>query len=291
VLAYATKSANATANKDFRYEPPMKGKDELTHLIYTLVNLRNSVRSMSSGQEAGSTHDSKSDMLLKALDVCDANVMVADVDFNIQYLNKSVKEMLENAQADIQKDLPSFNMNTLLGGNIDQFHKNPAHQRGMVGSLSDTYTTQIEVGGRTFHLIANPIHSDSGTRLGTIVEWQDITEKLAKEIEEARVAAENARTRQALDVCQANVMMADADLNIVYLNHSVKEMLTEAQDEIRQALPNFDVNSLMGFNVDGFHKDPSHQRGMLKNLKDVYETQIVVSGRTFDLVATPVWDG
>lgn len=48
-IAYATKSVNATANRDFNYEPPMLGKDELARLIYTMVNLRNSVRYMSKG--------------------------------------------------------------------------------------------------------------------------------------------------------------------------------------------------------------------------------------------------
>ena len=53
-IAYATKSANATANRDFNYEPPMLGKDELAHLIYTMVNLRNSIRHMGKGDSTSS---------------------------------------------------------------------------------------------------------------------------------------------------------------------------------------------------------------------------------------------
>lgn len=288
VLTYATKSANATANRDFSYDPPMSGKDELTHLIYTLGNVRNSVRSMAS-KDSGTPVNSNTEMLLKALDVCNTNVMVADNDFNIQYMNTSVKEMMSTAEADLKKILPTFNSASLVGSNIDQFHVNPSHQRGMVSKLSDTYVTQIVVGARTFSLIANPIFSDSKVRLGTVVEWKDISAELAKQELDNQLAADNARTRQALDVCQANVMMADADLNIVYLNNSVKQMLIDAQDDLRKDLPNFDVANLMGFNVDGFHKKPAHQRNMLAELKSVYQTQIVVGGHTFSLVATPVW--
>ena len=295
VLTYATRSANATANGDFSYEPVMKGKDELAKLIYTMVNLRNSMRSILSGKsdsdDSSLDLDSNSEMLLQALEVCNANVMVADTDFSIRYMNQSVKDMMIAAEADIKQELPNFDSSHLVGQNIDVFHKNPAHQRGMVQKLTDTYRTKIVVGGRTFSLIANPIHSQSGTRLGTIVEWQDMTEQLAMEEKTKALAAENARTRSALDVCQANVMMADEDLNIVYLNNSVKEMLREAEDDLRKDLPNFNVKDLMGFNVDGFHKNPSHQRNMLKDLKDSYQTKIVVGGHTFDLVATPVWDG
>ncbi|MGK0445537.1 MAG: methyl-accepting chemotaxis protein, partial [Bermanella sp.] len=49
VLVLATRSANATANGDYSYEPNTKGKDELAKLIYTMVNLRNSVKSAISG--------------------------------------------------------------------------------------------------------------------------------------------------------------------------------------------------------------------------------------------------
>ena len=119
---------------------------------------------------------------------------------------------------------------------------------------------------------------------------QEEAEKRRLEQEEqakkdAIVAAENGRIKQALDVCQANVMMADADMNIVYLNDSVQDMLKNAEQELQTALPNFAVDNLMGFNVDGFHKNPSHQRNLLKDLREVYETSLEVAGRTFNLVA------
>ena len=290
-LTTAIKSANASANGDYSYEPPMTGRDEITHLIYTLVNLRNSVRTaIKKGGSKESSASSDSEMLVKALDVCNTNVMIADTNFDIQYMNKSVNEMMRDAESDLKQVLPSFNVNTLIGTNIDTFHKDPAHQRGMVKNLSSTYNTRITVGERTFNLIANPIHSDSGTRLGTVVEWKDISAELAQQEKDNAIASENSRNKQALDVCQANVMMADADLNIVYLNNSVKSMLRSAEGDIKQDLPNFSVNTLMGFNVDGFHKDPSMQRGMLKDLRDTYNTSIEVGGRTFALVATPVFE-
>ena len=288
-LGQAIKSANASANRDFSFDPPLTGQDEITHLLYTMGNLRTSFRSMASNEGAEAAA-AESEMLMKALEVCDTNVMIADTNFDIQYMNKSVNNMMRAAESDLKQDLPNFNASTLIGTNIDTFHKNPAHQRGMVQNLTSTYSTQIEVGGRTFNLIANPINSDSGERLGTIVEWQDLTAELAQQAKDEIVRAENSRNKQALDVCQANVMMADADLNIVYLNNSVKGMMREAQSDIQKDLPNFDVNSLLGFNVDGFHKNPAHQRGMLKDLSNVYETSIEVGGRTFALVATPVFE-
>ena len=417
VLVLATRSANATANGDYSYKPSIKGKDELAKLIYTMVNLRNSVKDILSGDqdsdidkqvakensdkvvainkvqaviefEMDGTIITANDLFLnamgytleeiqgkhhsifvdseyknsneykdfwshlnngdfkqeefkrfgkagneiwiqasynpiidehgkpykvvkyaiditeqrlqrisnnrirRALDSCaESCLMVADENYDLVYTNKGVQDMFVTAESDIKKSISSFSVDNVLGQNIDIFHKNPSYQRKMLDSLTDTHSAQLELGDRTFALIVNPIKDEKGNRIGTVVEWTDKTEQLAQEAEQKRIADENSRTRSALDVCQANVMMADEDLNIVYLNNSVREMLTDAQTDIKKDLPNFDVSKLMGFNVDGFHKNPAHQRGMLAELKDVYNTKIVVGGRTFDLVATPVWQG
>jgi len=116
-----------------------------------------------------------------ALDNVSTNVMVADNGGNIIYLNKSVVEMMQDAEDDLRKDLPEFSAKDLLGTNFDSFHKNPEHQREMISRLSQTYSTQVNVGGHTFSLVANPVVDDEGTRLGTAVEWQDITQQLDAE--------------------------------------------------------------------------------------------------------------
>ncbi len=111
--------------------------------------------------------------LKSALDVATANMMVADADHTIIYLNKAVLDFLQEAEKDIQKDLPRFSVATLLGTNIDVFHKNPSVQRGMLDHLKGTYRGSNFVGGRSFNLVANPIFGAEGERLGTIVEWLD----------------------------------------------------------------------------------------------------------------------
>jgi methyl-accepting chemotaxis protein len=225
--------------------------------------------------------------LLKSLDVCDANVMVADNDFNIRYMNTSVLEMMEDAESDISKDLPGFKASGLINTNVDRFHKNPAHQRRMVDNLKDVYRTHIEVGGHTFSLIATPLF-EGQERLGTVIEWQDVTEQLQLKEKEKELVRSNQRVKSALDVCQANVMMADNEYNIIYTNNSVVEMLTEAERDIQKELPNFQVPKLLGASIDTFHKNPSHQRNMLANLTGSYRTKLLLGGRTFNLIATAV---
>ncbi len=224
----------------------------------------------------------------QALDVCKANVMMANADYDIIYFNDSLKIMLTDNERELQKELTKFDMSTLMGSNIDIFHKNPAHQRGMLDRLTSTYETQIVVSGLTFSLIATPVFQND-ERTGTVVEWQDITAKLAKEMEDKQLAADTGRVKQALDVCKANVMMANADYDIIYFNDSLKVMLSENEQELQKDLARFDMSTLMGANIDIFHKNPAHQRGMLDRLTSTYETQISVSNLTFSLIATPVF--
>ncbi len=115
----------------------------------------------------------ESTRLRLALNNTSASMMIIDNDLNIVYLNPAVSAFLGEAEKDIQKDLPQFKVEGLVGRNIDVFHKNPSHQRGMLGKLSTTYKTSIVIGGRNFNLIANPIFGKGGERLGSMVEWID----------------------------------------------------------------------------------------------------------------------
>ncbi len=222
------------------------------------------------------------------LDNVSTNVMIADNDRNIIYMNRSVFSMLKNAEPALRSAFPGFNADNLVGTCIDKFHKNPAHQKSMLANLSTTYRTKVSIGGRTFSLSANPVIDENKNRLGSVVEWDDITEKLIAEERERAIANENLRVKIALDNVSTNVMMADNDLNIIYMNKSVVEMLSNAEEDLRKALPNFSVSRLMGANIDQFHKSPSHQRNILGSFTNTYKTQINVSGRTFALSANPV---
>ena len=122
-----------------------------------------------------------------ALDKCTTNVMIADVDLNIIYMNETVTAMMQRNEAELRKVLPQFDARTLIGRNIDVFHKNPAHQRHLLAALKTTYKTQIQVGSLYFGLMANPIVDAQGNRLGSVVEWADRTAEVGVEKELAAV--------------------------------------------------------------------------------------------------------
>lgn len=122
-----------------------------------------------------------------ALDNVSTGCMIADNDRNIIYVNKSVVKILGSAEADIRRQLPSFSVENLVGTNIDTFHKNPAHQAGMLARLEETYSAPLLIGGRSLVVTANPVISQAGERLGAVAEWIDRTAEVAVEKEVASI--------------------------------------------------------------------------------------------------------
>lgn len=106
-----------------------------------------------------------------ALHLLCSNVMIADENHDIVYINENLLDFLKKAEKIIQNDLPHFSADKLVGENIDIFHKNPAHQRGMLENLPTRYKTQIKVGGSMFILQASPLFNENKKRIGTVVEW------------------------------------------------------------------------------------------------------------------------
>jgi len=261
------------------------GSDQLASMMLSLKRVQTRL-----GFEFADTKKraDESSRIRQALDVAATNMMVADADYNIIYTNASLNEMLRAAEADIRKELPRFDAAGVIGTNIDAFHKNPAHQRGLLDRLQQTHKARLSVGGRKFDLIVNPISGDDGKRLGMVVEWKDMTSELAAQEREQKLAAENARVKQALDTCSTNVMIADADGHIVYANASAVSMMRRNEAELRKSLPQFDAGRIVGSHFDSFHKNPSHQRNLLGGLKGEYKTQIKVEGLTFALAANPI---
>jgi len=128
--------------------------------------------------------------LMATKTVC-ANIMVSDANLDIVYMNDSVTALLRDAESDMKKEMPNFNVDTLIGTNIDGFHKNPSHQRHMLKHLSAEHRATIKIGPRMFDLIAKPLNNPDGSRAGVVVEWADAAIRLQNLDFAGQVAAAN----------------------------------------------------------------------------------------------------
>jgi methyl-accepting chemotaxis protein len=217
----------------------------------------------------------------QALDNSSMCFMMSNADREIVYMNESVRKLMEESEAEIRKTLPQFNASTLIGTRIDSFHHNPKHQHAVLDQLKTTHQARLNLGKKSFMLNINPIRDEEGNDLGNSVEWVDMTEIYE---EERRVA----RVLEALDSSSTNIMIADANRDIIYMNRSQLAMLQEAESDLRKVMPHFDTNNILGNSIDRFHKDPSHQKAVLEKITEAFVSEITVGRRHFRLTANPI---
>ena len=163
-------------------------------------------------------------LALLAAKTIGASIMVADQNLNIVYMNDAVVELLREAESDLKKELPQFSVDTLIGSNIDIFHKNPSHQRRMLEGLSAKHRATIKVGQRTFDLLASPLLQADGRRVGFVVEWADATVRL----QNLNYAAQASAAGRAQAVIEFNL-----DGTIVTANENFLNALSYSLGEIR----------------------------------------------------------
>jgi methyl-accepting chemotaxis protein len=167
-----------------------------------------------------------------ALDKCSTNVMIANVDNDIIYMNETVTAMMQRNETELRKTLTQFDARRLIGQNIDVFHKNPLHQRNLLASLKTNYRTQIKVGSLTFSLSANPIVNTSGERIGTVVEWSDRTAEVGVENEVAALveAAAKGDFGQRLNMAGKEGFFATLSQGMNQLIDTSERGLTDVSD-------------------------------------------------------------
>jgi methyl-accepting chemotaxis protein len=118
-----------------------------------------------------------------ALDVVRSNVMLADSNYNIIYMNNTLQQMLRESEVELRKGMPGFDSAKLMGASMDAFHKNPSHQRKILDSLTGSYEGKVAIGSQTLTLVATPVRGKDAKRNGTVIEWRNVTAENAIEEE------------------------------------------------------------------------------------------------------------
>lgn len=160
-----------------------------------------------------------------ALGALRTNVMIADVGLNITYMNPSVAALMEEAEADLKKELPRFSVQTLIGSNIDVFHKNPTHQRTMLAALAKPHSATITVGKRVFDLLVTPMrHKDKA--IGFVVEWSDAKERLLN-LDHTAMVDSVGRSQVVVEFSPDGTILAANDLYLKGVGYTEKEVIGE----------------------------------------------------------------
>jgi methyl-accepting chemotaxis protein len=213
--------------------------------------------------------------LASMLENAPTNVLMADRDLNIIYVNPASLNTLRK----LERYLP-VKAEAVLGSNIDIFHKNPAYQRKILSSDKNLpVRAKINIGSEIADLLVTAIYDKNKTYLGPMVTWEVITES-------EKLRQEQARIQSIVENAPTNVLLADKDLNIIYVNPASLNTLRK----LERYLPIKPENAL-GSSIDIFHKNPAHQRKILANDKNLpLRTNIQIGPETADLLVTAIYD-
>ena len=203
------------------------------------------------------------------------NLILADENLKITYLNPASEKTLKK----LERHLP-VPVEKVLGSSIDIFHKNPAEQRKILSNPKNLpHRANIQIGDEVADLLVSAIYDERGTYLGPMLTWELVTE-------EVKTKTEMARVMSMMENAPINIMCADLDLKIQYLNPESAKTLRK----LEQYLP-VKVDQLLGQNIDIFHKNPAHQRKLLATDKQLpLRAMIEVGPEKLDLLVSAIYD-
>lgn len=201
--------------------------------------------------------------------------MYCGTDLVIKYLNPSSVSTL----AKLAQHLP-IAVEEIVGSSIDVFHKNPAHQRRLLGNDRNLpIRTVIQVGPEKLDLLVSPIYDSNRKYMGIMVTWEVVTKKLEIENDQARL-------QSLVENAPINIMCADMKGTITYVNPESMKTLKK----IEKILP-VRVEQIKGGSYDVFHKNPAHQRSLLADERNLpYRGVIQVGEEKLSLYVSPMSD-
>jgi methyl-accepting chemotaxis protein len=213
------------------------------------------------------------------LDSVQANVLVADTEFKLIYANPKAVDTLGTIADEIKNEF-RIGLDQIVGNSIHQFHKDPERiERILKNPRALPHTAEFTFAGITLKAEVNGIFLPNGDVGGYIVNWENVTEKKKTESEVARILS-------MVENAPVNIMFADKEANIAYMNPSSKNTL----QSIQQHLP-ISADQMVGHTIDVFHKNPAHQRKIIGDPKNLpHRAEIQVGPEILDLLVSPILD-
>jgi methyl-accepting chemotaxis protein len=159
--------------------------------------------------------ENKASQLTSMMENAPVNIMYADTDLILQYMNPASTKTLKT----LEKYLPD-RVDNLVGQSIDIFHKNPAHQRKILSEPKNLpHQANIQLGPETLDLLVSPIFDKDKNYIGAMVSWEVITEKLAME--------QKAREMQDREQEQSRELQEKVDSILVVVDAATEGDLTQ----------------------------------------------------------------
>ena len=171
--------AISTGRYDNRIE--LSGTDEPGQVLLALEEMQAKLRRLK--EEESSAAATVSGRIRAALDHATSAMLVADANLEIIYVNHMFESLMRDLEQDLRHDLPRLSSATLVGSPIDVLYTDPSGARRNLETLNGKHVEEVTLGRHTLRLVASPVISEGGGRIGTVLEWTNRTQEVAVEVE------------------------------------------------------------------------------------------------------------
>jgi methyl-accepting chemotaxis protein len=168
----------------------------------------------------------------------------------------------------------------LVGNSIDRFCQDPNLSRRLLADPRHLpQRATLAWGDEQVETLFTALVDGAGGYAGVVVTWEVATEKL-------RIAREAAEKSAIVENAPINILLANNDGVIVYMNPASERTLKK----IEHLLP-LKVSEIVGSSYDVFHRNPSHQRQLLANPRNLpHSAEIRLGEETLLLNASAIYD-
>jgi methyl-accepting chemotaxis protein len=208
-----------------------------------------------------------------------ANLFLADAQFTLIYANERALQTLRGIQDEVRKAF-GVEVDEIVGASIHRFHRDPRRvERILRNPAALPHQAEFTFGSVTLYSQINGVFGPGREILGYTVVWEDVSRRLLMEAEQSRLTS-------MLENSPTNVLLADRDLKIIYVNPSSLATLRK----LERHLP-VPADKVQGSSIDVFHKNPAHQRKILADPRNLpVRTNIQIGPETADLLVTAIYD-
>ncbi len=132
--------------------------------------------------------------IMQMVENAPVNMMCADLDMRIQYMNPHATKTLKKLEA----HLP-MKVDQMLGQTIDMFHRQPEHQRRLLGDTRNLpRKATIHVGPEVFELSVSAMVDQQSRYIGPMITWEVVTEQIEAKVREEELIANTTAVNQLL---------------------------------------------------------------------------------------------
>ncbi len=171
-----------------------------------------------------------------SLDNVDSPVMMADEKNTITYLNAAAQKLMQQYSSNFKNTISNFSATKVIGTQVDDFTKHSMNEAINLSSLSSSQKISVPFGDALFDLTVGPIFNSANERLGTVIEWSDVTiqRKIEEEITEIVHASSAGEFTKRIDTSKTSGFMKVLGEGMNAIGDVMLNGMTDIKESIEQ---------------------------------------------------------